>query len=599
MNSSSFISNNRNNFHVSDAKYSLKKIDKNKMRFLSSIGDNGDIPECVDLLEFFDEKLNVVTTKIKNLVLDARVCKIEAGNVIVDMNLKNRGRFSKDELRIGAEQLNIAVGNVIKVVAESIDAVGSQYIRVSWEKARRIALWEQFEQYQKDKTVVYGMISGDTRGGYVANIQGVKVFIPGSHLDFKPLERHALEELKSVEQPFIILSMERDEKTKKDNIVVSRREVLNQERMKVKDVAINQIKVGDVLKGVIKSIAPYGCFVNLKIPGIDMTVDGLLHINDISWSKVGHPSELVSIGDEVEVVVISLTPSERKISLGMKQLKMSPWKGLTERLKIGSKVHGVIKNTTEYGYFVEIEDGIEGLVHVSEMSWSKKSLNLSVGQEVEVMILAIDEEKTRISLSIKQCFENPWKKFSEKNKIGSVIPIIIKKIVDFGIFVDLKGEIEGLIHISDVSWSNDAQKIISSLVINSTINAKILSIDIEKNRIALGLKQLIRDYFNEFLDKTSVNDIIRNCVIVGSWNDKLEIEIPEAKTVVSLNINTLGSINNEDKHSVYGKGQTLDCKVAEIDKDNRKIVLVGVNYELKKEDDNNSPSATEVKVENA
>ena len=576
----SFVNQN-NRYDDSDAKQTFKKINQDRTKFLSSIGDDGTIPECAELTVFFDSKLNVATTKIKNLILDAKICRIEAGNVIVDMNLKNFGRLSKDELRIGLNPLDIIIGDTIKVVADSIDARNGQYIKVSWEKARRLSLWSQFEEYKNNKTVLYGAILSDTRGGYIANIQGVKVFIPGSHLDFKLLEKYALEDLKKQEQPFIILSMERDEKAKKDNIVVSRREVLNQERMKVKDAAINQIKIGNILKGVIKSIAPYGCFVNLQIPGIETNVDGLLHINDISWSKIGHPSELVSIGDEVEVIVINLIPEERKISLGMKQLKASPWKGLTERLKVGSKVKGVINNTTDYGCFVEIEDGIEGLVHVSEMSWSKKNPNLSVGQEVEVVILAIDEEKTRISLSIKQCFDNPWKKFSEINKIGTIIPVTVKKIVDFGVFVDLGNDVEGLIHISDISWNNDTQKILATMKIGSSVNAKILSIDIDKGRIALGLKQLIRDYYEEFLTKITVSSAIKGCIIVGSWNDKLEIEIPEARTIVSLDINTLAPQYKSDKQNLCAKGQNIDCKVADINKENRKLTVVGVDYELK------------------
>ena len=576
----SFVNQN-NRYDDSDAKQTFKKINQDKTKFLSSIGDDGTIPECLELNIFFDSKLNVATTKIKNLILDAKICRIEAGNVIVDMNLKNFGRLSKEELRIGLNPLDIIIGDTIKVVADSIDARNGQYIKVSWEKARRISLWSQFEEYKNNKTVLYGAILSDTRGGYVANIQGVKVFIPGSHLDFKLLEKHALEDLKRQEQPFIILSMERDEKAKKDNIVVSRREVLNQERMKVKDSAINQIKIGNILKGVIKSIAPYGCFVNLQIPGIETNVDGLLHINDISWSKIGHPSESLSIGDEVEVIVINLIPEERKISLGMKQLKASPWKGLTERLKVGSKIKGVINNTTDYGCFVEIEDGIEGLVHVSEMSWSKKNPNLSVGQEVEVVILAIDEEKTRISLSIKQCFDNPWKKFSEINKIGGIMGVTVKKIVDFGVFVDLGNDVEGLIHISDISWNNDTQKILPTMKIGSSVNAKILSIDIEKGRIALGLKQLIRDYYEEFLTKITVSSIIKGCIIVGSWNDKLEIEIPEARTIVSLDINTRAPQYKSDKQTLCAKGQNIDCKVADINKENRKLTVVGVDYELK------------------
>lgn len=563
-----------------EVRYHLKKIDHTKSKILSSIGDDSDIPECNDLESFFHSKLDVTTSRIDSIVLDAKICRIEAGNIIVDMNLKNYGRLPKDELRIGLKPVNVSVGDTIQVVAESIDAKGYQYIRVSWEKARRLTLWETFEEYKNKKTVIYGAILGETRGGYTANIQGVKVFIPGSHLDFRPPERNTLEGLKETEQPFIILSMERDEK--KDNIVVSRREVLNGERMKIKDVAISQIKIGDVLKGIVKSIAPYGCFVNLKIPGMESNVDGLLHINDISWSKITHPSEMIQIGDEIEVVVINLIPEERKISLGMKQLQANPWKDLISKLKVGDKIRGLIKNTTDYGVFVEIENGIEGLVHVSEISWNKKGSHFSVGQETDAIILAIDEEKTRISLSIKQCTENPWEKFAKIHKPGSIISVFVRKITDFGIFADLGNDIEGLIHISDVSWENDAQKIISRIKVGSDINVKVLSVDPEKGRVALGLKQLIRDYFEEFLAKAKVGDIVKNCIIFGSWNEKLEIEIPEARSIVTLDIDHLPMNYQEEKQGLYAKGNTMDCRVLSIDKENRKIVLTGKNEEEQK-----------------
>ena len=554
-----------------EIRYHLRKIDHTKSKIIYSMGDDDNLPQLDDLEDFFHSKLDVTTSRIDSIVLDAKVCRIEAGNIIVDMNLKHYGKLSKDEIRIGLKPISVSVGDTIQVVAESIDAKGYQYIRVSWEKARRFTLWSIFEEYKNKKTVVYGTILGETRGGYTANIQGVKVFVPGSHLDFRPPERNMLDSLKEIEQPFIILSMERDDK--KDNIVVSRREVLNIERMKIKDIAIAQIKIGDVLKGVVKSIAPYGCFVNLKIPGMESSVDGLLHINDISWCKITHPSEMTQIGDEIEVLVINLIPEERKISLGMKQLQANPWKDLIARLKVGDRIRGVIKNTTDYGVFVEIDNGIEGLVHVSEISWSKKGSHLSVGQETDAVILAIDEEKTRISLSIKQCNENPWEKFAKVHKPGSVMPVFVRKITDFGIFADLGDDIEGLIHISDVSWENDAQKIMSRMKIGIDINVKVLSVDAEKGRVALGLKHLIKDYFEEFLARIKEGDIIKKCVIFGSWNEKLEIEVPEARSILTMDIGNLPSNYHEEKQGLYAKGNMINCRILSVDRENRRITL--------------------------
>lgn len=554
---------------------SLKRIDHRKAKVLFSLGDNGAenfFDQDQDSVEYFSSKLGIKKESINNKILSATIYKIKGNDVIVDMNLKNYGKLAKDELRIGLKNLDVKIGDKIPVLAESIDAKHGPYIKASWEKAKRLELWDEFEKFKQEKTIVMGSIQSETRGGYVANIMGVKCFIPGSHIDFRPPEKKVLDELKAQEQQFIVLSMERDEN--KNNIVVSRREVLNLERMKIKDVAIDKIKIGDVLDGVVKNIAPYGCFINLKVPGMEnIAVDGLLHINDISWSKIAHPSECLSLGSEVKIKVINLFPEERKISLGIKQLTDSPWKGLSERLIVGTKTKGVVKNTADYGYFVEIQEGIEGLVHVSEISWSKKANNLNIGQEVDVVILTVDEEKARISLSIKRCFENPWEKFAEKNKINDVISVEIKKIVDFGIFVDLGMDIEGLIHISDLAWNTeDAQKALAKFKVGSQVEAKILSIDTQKGRVALGVKQLEKDYLYEFLTKAQVGQAME-CVIVSNWNDKMEVEVAEAKSNVHIEGDNLPTDFAEEKQNKYAKDAKINCKIVSINPEKRELIL--------------------------
>jgi small subunit ribosomal protein S1 len=556
----------------------LKKIDQKRSKILFSLGDTfqGEDffdDEDQDVIDYFSEKVAVKETDIVNKILISTVYKIKGNDVIVDMGLKNYGKLNKEELRIGLNNISVKVGDKLPVIAESVDARFNPYIKASWEKAKRLEIWDQLEELRKNKTVIYGSLQSETRGGYIANIMGVKAFVPGSHVDFRPPEKEVLEQMKLEEQPFLIVSMERDDK--KNNIVVSRREVLNLERMKIKDSAIEKIKVGDIVSGVVKNIAPYGCFINLKIPGMEeIPVDGLLHINDISWSKISHPSEILSIGSEIKVMIIGLSNEDRKISLGIKQLTESPWKGLADRLVVGSKIKGVVKNATDYGYFVDIEGGIEGLVHISEVSWSKKNLGLSIGQEVTVMILFVDEEKSRISLSIKQCLDNPWKKFAEKNNINDVIKAKVKKIVDFGLFIDLGYDIEGLVHISDLSWDlEEAQKVLARIKIEDELQMKILGIDVNKGRVALGIKQLEKDLFQDFINSKKLGDTIQ-CKINGIWNEKIEILIPEASsTLIVEGQDNLPSDFEEEKGKKYAKDNEIILKIVEIDQSIRKIIL--------------------------
>jgi small subunit ribosomal protein S1 len=566
------VTDNKNKQHF------LKKINHKKSKILSSLGDNIENidsfdKENLEFFQYFADRIAIRDNDIKNKILTATIYKIKGNDVIVDMGLKNYGKLNKEELKIGANSLNVKVGDKLPVLADSIDAKFTPYIKTSWEKARRIELWEQLDELRKNKTIIYGSIQSETRGGYIANIMGIKAFVPGSHVDFRPPEKDALEKMKFEEQPFLIVSMERDDK--KNNIVISRREVLNLERMKIKDCAIEKIKVGDVLSGVVKNIAPYGCFINLKIPGMeDASVDGLLHINDISWSKISHPSEVLSIGSEIKVVVIGLSVEDKKISLGVKQLSESPWKGLSERLIVGSKVKGVIKNATDYGYFVDLECGVEGLVHLSEVSWSKKNPGLSIGQEVEVMVLLVDEEKSRISLSIKQCLENPWKKFAETQKVNQIIKAKIKKIIDFGLFIDLGFDIEGLVHVSDLNWDSDeANKMLTKFKIDEVIQMKILSIDINKGRVALGLKQLENDFFQAFLNARKIGDIVK-CKINNTWNDKIEVLIFDAQSTLIIDgLSNLPEDFESEKQVKYLKDAEIDVKIIEIDPSIRKLVL--------------------------
>jgi small subunit ribosomal protein S1 len=581
--------NDSSSKNLNNSRNVFKRMPSSKQKVLFSMGDNraDEFFEEEDREDFYgyfkDALFSCDNVDITNKILEGIIRKIKGNDIIVDIGLKNYARLNKDELRNGINNLNPRIGEKIKVVAESREAKYSPYIKSSWEKARRIELWDQFEEFKKNKNVISGSIQSETRGGYIANIMGVKAFIPGSHVDFRPPEKDVLEKMKSQEQQFIIVSM--DKNGNKSNIVVSRREVLNLERMKVKDKAIKNIKVGDVYCGVVKTITQYGYFIDLEIPGCEDStsddgkeacrVDGLLHVNDTSWFRISNPSDVLSVGSKVNVVVISLSPEDRKISLGMKQLTENPWKGLSERLVVGSKVKGIVKSHADYGYFVSLPDSdVEGLVHNSEISWFKQNAGLSIGQEVEVMVLFVDEEKARVSLSIKQCLENPWQKFADKHKINDIIKVKIKKVVEFGCFVDLENGIEGLVHISDLSSKQeDTQRILFDLKTDETISVKILSMDVNKGRVALGLKQVQEDPFLDFLKSKNIGDILK-VKINNQWNEKLEILIQEANLILYIDkLENLPEDFEAEKQTKYLKDSEMNVKILELDPSIRKIVL--------------------------
>lgn len=401
--------------------------------------------------------------------------------VTVDVGLKSEGQIPLKEFQSGGRIPELQIGDEVDVFVERIENRQGEAV-LSREKALREEAWGRLEEACAKAEHVMGVIFGKVKGGFTVDIQGAVAFLPGSQVDIRPIKD--IGPLMGVQQPFQILKMDR----KRGNIVVSRRAILEESRQGQRDEILKNIKEGDTLEGIVKNITDYGAFIDMG------GVDGLLHVTDISWKRINHPSEVFSIGDTIKVIVTKYDQETKRISLGMKQLESNPWQGVDTQFKAGDRFNGRISNVTDYGAFVELADGIEGLVHVSEMSWTKKNIHpskiVTVGQQVDVVVLEVDQEKHRISLGIKQCEANPWQTFADTRKEGDIIDGVIRNITEFGLFIGLEGDIDGLVHHSDISWEKSGEEAIKDYTKGQTVQAKILLVDVEKERVSLGIKQL-------------------------------------------------------------------------------------------------------------
>lgn len=417
-------------------------------------------------------------------LLTGKVVAIKSSYVVVDVGLKSEGVIPIDQFYDENKQLEVAVDDDIEVVLDAIED-GYGETRLSREKAKRQRTWENLLQVHEEKETVQGLITGKVKGGFTVEVQGIKGFLPGSLADIRPTREGGLDDGDTFECKIVKVDQ------KRNNIVVSRRAVLDSEGSVEREALLNELEEGKVIKGVIKNITDYGAFVDLG------GVDGLLHITDMSWKRIRHPSEVLNVGDELDVRVLKYDKERRRVSLGLKQLSDDPWMDLIQRYPIGEKLTGKVTNLADYGFFVEIEAGIEGLVHISEIDWTNKNIHpskvVSIGDEIQVMILEIDQERRRISLGMKQCGSNPWQIFAEKYKEGDKITGKIKSVTDFGIFIGLEGEIDGLMHISDISWQGSDEEVLRNYSKGQDVESEILLIDVERERISLGLKQMQGD----------------------------------------------------------------------------------------------------------
>jgi small subunit ribosomal protein S1 len=502
-------------------------------------------------------------------VVSGRVLRIDDDFVVVDVGLKSEGRVPLKEFSMPGAPPEVNKGDVFDLYVERYeDKDGS--IVLSREKARREESWTLLEKAFEAATRVNGVIHGRVKGGFTVDLGGATAFLPGSQVDIRPVRD--VGPLMGMSQPFQILKMDRA----RGNIVVSRRAVLEETRAEQRSELILGLKEGQILDGVVKNITDYGAFVDLG------GVDGLLHVTDIAWKRINHPSEALVIGQPVKVQVIRFNSDTQRISLGMKQLEADPWEGVDVKYPPGIKVSGRVTNITDYGAFVELEAGVEGLVHVSEMSWTKKNAHpgkiVATSQEVEVMVLDVDVSKRRISLGLKQVSRNPWEVFLEEHPIGSVLEGEIRNMTEFGLFIGIAADIDGMVHMSDLSWDDTGELAMAKYNKGDIVKAKVLDIDVEKERISLGVKQLVDDPAAGVLDRVSKGMIV-TCTVTAVQANGIEVKVDDVLTGF-IRRAELARDKGEQKPERYAVGETLDAKIVSVDRATRKLQLTVKGKEI-------------------
>jgi small subunit ribosomal protein S1 len=511
--------------------------------------------------EMFEESLANQELR-RGAVVTGTVVDIQPDNVIVHAGLKSEGIIPIEQFKNAQGELEVVVGDEVEVSLEAVED-GFGETRLSREKAKRDQVWRRLEDAFEKEEIVKGVISGKVKGGFTVDIDDIRAFLPGSLVDVRPVRDPAYLEGKDLE--FKVIKLDK----RRNNVVVSRRAVVETEFSAEREALLESLQEGIVVKGIVKNLTDYGVFVDLG------GIDGLLHITDMAWKRVKHPSEIVNVGDEIDVKVLKFDRERNRVSLGMKQLGQDPWADLARRYPSGSRLFGKVTNIADYGCFVEIEDGVEGLVHVSEMDWTNKNVNPSkvvhIGQEVEVTVLDIDEERRRISLGIKQCFPNPWDEFAATNNKGTHVRGSIKSITDFGIFIGLDGGIDGLVHLSDISWNEPGEEAVRNYSKGEEIEAVVLSVDPERERISLGIKQLDKDPYSNFVAEHSKGSVVTGTVT----------EVDAKAAVVDLGDGVEGTLRaselsrdrTEDVRTVLNVGDKVDAKFMGVDRKNRTISL--------------------------
>jgi len=518
-------------------------------------------PTRADFAALLEESFNE-RPATEGKVVKGRVIGIEKDQAIIDVGLKTEGRIALKEFASPGRDNQLKVGDEVEVYLERVETVMDEAI-LSRDKARREESWNRLEKAFEKSERVTGAIVGRVKGGFTVDLDGAAAFLPGSQVDIRPVRD--IHPLMNIEQPFQILKMDR----RRGNIVVSRRAVLEEDRAESRQELVKNLHEGQVIDGVVKNITDYGAFVDLG------GVDGLLHVTDMAWHRVNHPSEVLSIGQTVKVQVIKVNQETQRISLGMKQLMADPWEGVAAKYPVGAKLKGRVTNITDYGAFVELEPGVEGLVHVSEMSWTKKNVHpgkiVSTSQEVEVVVLEVDPVKRRISLGLKQATDNPWESFRTKFPPGTLIEGEIKNITEFGLFIGLDGDVDGMVHLSDISWDTPGEEAIKAYSKGQVVKAKVLDIDAEKERISLGIKQLTTDPM-----EAAGGSIVRGGVVTATVNgiqeDGIEVTVGDGIKAF-IRRNELSRDRSEQRPDRFQVGQKVDARVVQFDKAARKITL--------------------------
>ena len=511
--------------------------------------------------EMFEESLTNQNLQ-RGAVITGTVVDIQSDSVIVNAGLKSEGIIPIEEFKNNSGEIEVEIGDEVEVSLEAIED-GFGETKLSREKAKRDEVWRRLEKSFENEEIVKGIISGKVKGGFTVDIEDIRAFLPGSLVDVRPVRDTTFLEGKELEFKVIKLDQRRN------NVVVSRRAVVETEFSEEREALLESLQEGMTVKGIVKNLTDYGVFVDLG------GIDGLLHITDMAWKRVKHPSEIVEVGAEIDVKVLKFDRERNRVSLGMKQLGQDPWADLARRYPASSRLFGKITNIADYGCFVEIEEGVEGLVHVSEMDWTNKNINpakvVHIGQEVEVTVLDIDEERRRISLGIKQCFPNPWDEFGATRNKGDLVKGTIKSITDFGIFIGLDGEIDGLVHLSDISWHEPGEEAVRAFTKGDEIEAVVLSVDPERERISLGIKQLEKDPFSNFVAENAKGSFVKGTVK----------EVDAKAAIIDLGDGIEGTLRAselsrdriEDARTILTVGEEVEAKFMGVDRKSRAIML--------------------------
>ncbi len=511
--------------------------------------------------QLFEESLQLIETRPGSIV-KGTIIAIERDLVFVDAGLKSEAAIPAEQFKNTKGELDVNVGDQIDVALDAIeDGFGATIL--SREKAKRHEAWVRLEKACEDQETVIGVINGKVKGGFTVEVEGIRAFLPGSLVDVRPVRDTAHLEFKDLE--FKVIKLDQ----KRNNVVVSRRAVIESETSHERDQLLESLQEGQEVKGIVKNLTDYGAFVDLG------GIDGLLHITDMAWKRVKHPSEIVNVGDEINVKVLKFDRDKTRVSLGLKQLGEDPWQAIANRYPEGSKLTGSITNLTDYGCFVEIQEGVEGLVHVSEMDWTNKNIHpskvVNLGDVVEVMVLDIDEERRRISLGLKQCKINPWEDFAKTHNKGDRVEGKIKSITDFGIFIGLDGGIDGLVHLSDISWNVPGEEAVREFKKGGDISAVVLQVDPERERISLGVKQIDDDPFNSYLD-TNKKGAIVNGKVSEVTAKGATIELADSVEGY-LRVSDISRDRIEDATTELKVGDDVEAKVMGVDRKNRVISL--------------------------
>jgi len=509
--------------------------------------------------ELFEQSLQTLEMKPGSIVTGI-VVDVDGDFVTVHAGLKSEGVIPKNQFLDENGEVSVQVGEEVQVSLEAVED-GFGETKLSREKAKRAEAWKELEKAHEGEEVVMGLISGKVKGGFTVDVKTIRAFLPGSLVDVRPIRDTAHLEGKTLE--FKVIKLD----AKRNNVVVSRRAVLEQANSEEREQLLATLEEGQAAKGIVKNLTDYGAFVDLG------GVDGLLHITDMSWKRIKHPSEIVAVGDEIDVRVLKFDKERNRVSLGLKQLGSDPWVDVKDRYPVGAKTKAVVTNLTDYGCFAELEEGIEGLVHVSEMDWTNKNVHpskvVSLGDEVEVMVLEIDEERRRISLGIKQCQANPWDEFAGKFEKGDKVSGTIKSITDFGIFIGLDGNIDGLVHLSDISWNEAGEDAVRQFKKGDEIETVILSVDSERERISLGIKQLSDDPFGNYTDVNDKGSIVKGTI--KEVEEKAAIITLADEVEATLKVQDISRDKTEDARTVLNAGEEVEVKIVNVDRKNRTL----------------------------